>query len=338
MTHRAVVLFSGGLDSMLAVRILQEQGLEVDALNIRTTFDCCKVPAAQAALELGIRQTVLSVGEDYIPLIRNPRYGHGKGFNPCVDCRIYMAKMAKRFMEQIDACCVATGEILGQRPMSQKRNDLDVVLRRSGLYGRLLRPLSAKLLEPTIPEQEGIIDREKLYDFSGRSRVPLLELAEQLGINEELIPTPSTGCALTEASFAPRVEDLLRHEPEAMSWEFELLNVGRHIRLDPKTKIVLGRNAQENAVLRALAIRDDAKDPILIEPENFTGPDAMLVGQTASRYLKLAGAILIRYSHRVDPTETANLSVRITQQNETTTDSIDPTAAERTDLSLKPIR
>lgn len=336
--HRAVVLFSGGLDSMLAVRILQEQGLEVDALNIRTTFDCCKVPAAQAALELGIRQTVLSVGEDYIPLIRNPRYGHGKGFNPCVDCRIYMAKMAKRFMEQIDACCVATGEILGQRPMSQKRNDLDVVLRRSGLYGRLLRPLSAKLLEPTIPEQEGIIDREKLYGFSGRSRVPLLELAKQFGISEDLIPTPSTGCALTEASFAPRVEDLLRHEPEAMSWEFELLNLGRHIRLDPKTKIVLGRNAQENAAIRAMAMREDAKEPILVEPENFAGPDAMLVGRTAGEYLKLAGALIVRYSNRVDPTEIARLSVRITRHGQSTSDSIDPTVAERSDLSLKPIR
>ena len=336
--HRAVVLFSGGLDSMLAVRILQEQGLEVDALNIRTTFDCCKVPAAQAALELGIRQTVLTVGEDYIPLIRNPRYGHGKGFNPCVDCRIYMAKMAKRFMEQIGACCVATGEILGQRPMSQKRNDLDVVLRRSGLYGRLLRPLSAKLLEPTIPEQEGIIDREKLFGFSGRSRTPLLELAEQLGINEDLIPTPSTGCALTEASFAPRVEDLLRHEPEAMSWEFELLNIGRHIRLDPKTKIVLGRNAQENAALRALAMREDAKDPIMIEPENFTGPDAMLVGQTAGDYIKLAGAIIIRYAKRVDPAATEGLSLRVTHGSETTSESIDPTAADRHNLPLAPIQ
>lgn len=336
--HKAVVLFSGGLDSILAVRILQEQGLEVEALNIRTTFYDYKVPVAQVALELSVHQTVRPVKEDYIPLIRNPRYGHGKAFNPCVDCRIYMAKMAKQFMEEIGACCVATGEILGQRPMSQKRNDMDVILRRSGLYGRLLRPLSAKLLEPTIPEQEGIIDREKLYGFSGRSRTPLIELALQLGVDESLIPTPSTGCALTETSFAPRVEDLLRHELEAISWDFELLAIGRHIRLDEKTKVILGRNAQENATLRALAAREDAKESILIEPENFSGPDILIVGPNPDEHLDITSTLILRYSHRVDPNNVEGLLLQITHAGKSTTASVDPTAADRPDLSLKPIR
>jgi len=306
--RKAVALFSGGLDSMLAIRIMQEQGFEVEALNIRTTFDCCKVPAAQAAIELGVRVTVLSVGDDYLDVLRSPRHGYGKGCNPCVDCRAYMGRMAKQLMDEIGACVVVTGELLGQRPNSQKRQQLDLVAKEAGLQGRLLRPLSAKMLPPTIPEQEGLIDRDKLYDFTGRSRRPLIELAQQLGIDE--IPTPSTGCALTEKTFVPRVEDLLSHQPDAARWDFELLNTGRHLRLDERTKVVIGRDERENAVLESFFKRQDAGDVLLVAPENFVGPLALLIGPADDEHVATAGALLIRYTRQCDPD---NATIRISE-------------------------
>lgn len=309
--RKAVALFSGGLDSMLAIRILQEQGFEVEALNIRTTFDCCKVPAAQAATDLGVRVTVLSVGDDYLDVLRSPRHGYGKGFNPCVDCRSYMGRMAKQLMEEVGACVVVTGELLGQRPNSQKRPQLDLVARESGLQGRLLRPLSAKLLPPTIPETEGLIDRDRLYDFTGRSRKPLIELAEKLGIHE--VPTPSTGCALTEKTFVPRVKDLLGLQPDARRWDFELLNTGRHMRFREGTKIVVGRDERENATLQAFFRREDASESALVEPENFVGPVSLVVGCVDDEAVAFAGALLIRYTRQCDPEDAM---VRVCQGEE----------------------
>ncbi|HID76805.1 MAG TPA: hypothetical protein EYP56_12515 [Planctomycetaceae bacterium] len=295
----AVALFSGGLDSTLAIRILQEQGFQIEALNIRTTFDCCRVPAAQAAQSLGVNLTVLSVGDDYIDLLRHPRYGYGKGMNPCVDCRIYMARMAKRLMDEVGACVVITGEILGQRPMSQKRPDLANIERHSGLEGRLLRPLSAQLLPPTIPEQEGLIDRQRLYGFRGRSRGPLIELARRYGLSE--IPPPSTGCALTEVSFAPRVRDLVERDQGAGRWDFELLNVGRHFRLDPDVKAVVGRNEAENASLEIYFRQAPPGRAAYVRPHNFVGPDVLLSGLVSAKAVRLAGALILRYSKRYDP-------------------------------------
>ena len=308
---RAVVLFSGGLDSMLALRILQRQGLEVHALNIRTVFSCCQTTAAQAAVELGAELTVLPVEDDYLDVIRRPRYGYGKGANPCVDCRIYMCKLAKRFMERIGACLVASGEILGQRPMSQKRQDMSVIEKRCGLQGRLLRPLSAKLLPSTMPEEEGLVDRQKLYDFSGRGRRQLIELAADLDIFET--PQPSTGCALTEPLFSTRVFDLMEHDTGATRWDFELLVHGRHFRFQPRTKIVVGRNKTENASLRLFAAREDAPRPALVEPENFLGPDALVTGQVTGAALELATAMLVRYSRHVDH---HHARVRITESGD----------------------
>jgi len=289
-----VALFSGGLDSMLAVRIMQRQGFEVEALNIRTIYSCCKTSAAQTAFDLGARLTVLCVEDDYLDVLRNPWYGFGKGANPCVDCRIYMCRMARRFMEEVGACVVVTGEIAGQRPMSQKKHQLQAIDRRSGLGGRLLRPLSAKLLPKTQVELDGLVDREKLYAFNGRGRGKLIELADELGLAE--VPSPSTGCALTERSFAPRVHDLLQYHRDGVRWEFELLNHGRHFRFDERTKIVLGRNANENAMLRLFASRTDAPEAALITPTGFAGPDALVVGRVSPRVWRFAGALVMRYA------------------------------------------
>ena len=297
---------------MLAVRIVQQQGFEVDAFHIRTIFECCKTRAARAAVDLGVRLTVLSVADDYIDVIRRPAHGYGKGVNPCVDCRIYMCKMAKRFMEQVDACAVVTGEVLGQRPMSQKRRDLSAVAAESGLDGRLLRPLSAMLLPPTIPENEGLINREKLYAFTGRGRRSLIGLARQLGIRE--IPQPSTGCALTEVTFAPRVRDLIRFHHDATRGDFELLNVGRHVRIDQHTKVVLGRNETENLLLRRLFQPEEVPNTALLHPENFLGPDLLVVGRVTAEAIEFAAALILRYSKRFDPEDA---QVQVTQSGTT---------------------
>ncbi len=296
---RAVALFSGGLDSMLSVRIMQQQGFDVEALNLRTLYSCCQTGAAQIAAAMGVRLTVLSVGDDYVDVIRNPKYGYGRAVNPCIDCRIYMCRMARRFMEKVGACVVVTGEVAGQRPMSQKKHQLAIIARRSGLEGRLLRPLSARLLPPTAAELEGLVDRQGLYAFSGRARRPLMALAQQLKIPETGAgrwPSPSTGCALTEPTFAPRVRDLLRCHPDAGRWDFEVLNHGRHFRFDSQTRVVVGRNATENAALRLLALRKDAPEVALLTPENFRGPDALVVGSASPPVVEFAGTLMLRYA------------------------------------------
>jgi hypothetical protein len=219
--------------------------------------------------------------------------------------------MARQLMEEIGACVVITGELLGQRPNSQKRPQLDLVEREAGLQGRLLRPLSAKLLPPTIPEMEGLIDREKLYNFTGRSRKPLIELAEELGVSE--IPTPSTGCALTEKTFVPRVKDLLERDPDAGRWDFELLNTGRHMRFHTGAKIIVGRDERENATLQAFFRRGDAPASALVEPENFVGPVSLVVGDIDEEAVAYAGSLLIRYTRQCD---SENAMVRVSEGGE----------------------
>ena len=273
LNRKAVALLSGGLDSTLAVKIVQSQGIEVEALSFKTQFNCCKDEAARVARQLGVRVTLLSTDEEYLKLVEKPKYGWGRGINPCVDCRIYMFRLAKKFMETVGASFVITGEVVGQRPMSQMKHQLSVIERDSGLEDILVRPLSAKLLDPTLPEREGILDREKLYGISGRSRKELSELAHQFGITE--IPTPSNGCLLTEPDYAVRVRDMFRHQPDYDRWDFDVLKFGRHFRLKDTAKVVLGKDQEENWRLESLYQEGRS---VYFHPENFKGPDALLIG------------------------------------------------------------
>lgn len=296
MPARAIVLFSGGLDSMLAVRILMEQGLEVEALNFRTLFTCCQDQAARAAEELGVSLTVVSQEDDYLDVIRKPQHGYGRGANPCVDCRIYMFRRARALMEDRGAALVASGEVLGQRPMSQKKRDLAVIAHRADLEDRLLRPLSAKLLPPTRPERDSVVDRQRLYGFTGRSRKGLIALAQTFGFR--YIPQPSSGCALTMAPMAEKVFDLLEHDPDNTRWDFELLKYGRHYRRDDGTKLVVGRREEENTALVWLAGREDARPCALLEPAGFTGPAAVLAGHLDEPHLDWAAQIVWQHGRR----------------------------------------
>ncbi len=290
MNKKAVALLSGGLDSTLAVKILQDQGIEIEAINFQTMFGCCKDDARQVAHELGIRFTMLPVGMDYVDVVKNPKHGVGKGINPCVDCRVYMFTIGKKFMQSVGASFVISGEVLGQRPMSQRSDCFETIEQDTELEGLILRPLSAKLLPATLPEKEGIVDRQRLFNIEGRSRARLLELAKHYGIDNP--PSPSTGCALTEPEFAKKVRDLFQYSQKDERWHFEILKTGRHFRLDPDSKAILGRDVGENEYLEYL----HPEGTTLLTPVNFSGPSALLVGSRTSHRLEGMGRLIFSFT------------------------------------------
>jgi tRNA(Ile)-lysidine synthase TilS/MesJ len=303
---RCVALLSGGLDSMLAIRIMQEQGVQVHAVNFRTIFTCCQNRSAQAARTLGVPLTVIAQEDDYLDVIRHPRFGYGKGANPCVDCRIYMFRLARRYMEQIGADFIVSGEVLGQRPKSQKRRDLMAISYHSDLDDLLLRPLSARMLPPTSPEREGLVNRDQLYRFWGRNRKGLIQLARQFGFRE--IPHPSTGCALTEVHFSKKVHDLLKRYPDAKRWDFEILKMGRHFRFDDSAKVVVGRREGENQQLEYMHSLPEASSTAALRPHNYRGALALVIGPLTDDVARFAGGLLCRYG-KVGPVAEPQIEV-----------------------------
>ncbi len=272
MEKKCVVLISGGLDSALAAQLMLDQAIDVHGLFLSMSWGCCEKEKAQAcAAQLGIPLMILSVGDAYLDVIRKPKYGYGSGMNPCVDCRIYMFRIAKQYMEELGASFVVTGEVLGQRPMSQMRQPLTIIEAESGLEGLLLRPLSAQLLEPTLPELFGVVDRQQLLRIAGRSRHEQLLHAKRDGISE--YATPAGGCLLTDEHFAKKTRDLFAHEERPTTKDMELLTIGRHFRIGPRTKVIIGRNEVENLMLEGHA----QIEYVCLRPK-FAGPSALVVG------------------------------------------------------------
>jgi len=274
---KALVLLSGGLDSILAVKLLLEQGIAVQAINFRTNF-CGPSKARPAAEMLGVPLREVAIREEFLGVLKKPKHGYGSGLNPCIDCHALMLKKAGEIMRSEGYDFLATGEVLGERPMSQHKQALDIVARDANVVGFLLRPLSAKLLEPTIAEKEGLVDREKLLDISGRSRKTQMALAERYGIKK--YPTPAGGCALTQKGFADRLRELMEYKPDFNSDDIDLVAIGRHFftqrslgegGLD-NTQIILGRNQGENEILESAASRND----VLVCPDGFIGPMALM--------------------------------------------------------------
>ncbi len=294
---KAVALLSGGVDSMLAIAMIKQQGVAIEAVHFQTMFGCCKDDARQAAHLLGVPCTLLKVGDDYLEMVEKPKYGYGRGVNPCVDCRSYMFKLGKKFMEQTGADFLISGEVLDQRPMSQKKRDFERIEAECGLEGKILRPLSAQRLKPTEAEEKGWVDREKLFAVQGRSRKFLFEMARKYGIEEP--PSPSAGCALTSPDFAKKVRDVFEHHPDYSRWEFEILKMGRHFRLDEKTKLVIARNENQNAYLEML----HPEKTFLLTCLNFGGPHALLIGEGSGENFDLAGKLMLRYAQKPFPAE-----------------------------------
>ena len=299
---KTIALFSGGLDSILAVKLVQEQKIEVIALHFVTPFNSSsegRNHIENIAATLGAKLEFLWVEEEYLPIVKNPEHGYGKNLNPCLDCHIYMCRKAKKYMDEAGGDFIITGEVLGQRPMSQRRDTLRVVERDSGLDGLLLRPLSAKHLKPTFPEDQGLVAREKLLDLHGRSRKPQIKMAEEYGLKN--YPTPAGGCLLTDPGFSRRLKDLMEHDPCFTLNDVELLKWGRHFRFSPETKTVVGRNEKENKSLLTLSRKGD----FVFSVQDFPGPITLLRGNVDEKVMNFSASITVRYSKAKDKKEIA---------------------------------
>ena len=298
MRNKAVALISGGLDSVLAARVVMEQGYEVTGLYFTSPFSKSYgseelTPAVTVSRSIGTDLRVMDLGQPYIDLIRNPKHGYGKNINPCIDCKIHMLERARTVMDEIGAPFVITGEVLGQRPMSQRRDTLHIIERDSGLKGLILRPLSATLLPPTRAEEDGRIDRDKLLGISGRSRTVQLRLAARFGIQG--FSTPAGGCLLTDKNYAEKLRDLFQEKVSITPYDVQLLAVGRHFRFDSGTKIILGRDNRENQVLLTYASRGYH----LFMPHGFPGPVALFSGTPDPEVKQAIGRLIITYSKQV---------------------------------------
>lgn len=281
-------LLSGGLDSILAALTLRRQGVEIACVAFVTPFfGADKALKTAQALDFPLR--VEDIGEVHLEMLKAPRYGYGKNMNPCIDCHALMFRLAGRMMEEEGYDFLFSGEVLGQRPMSQNLSALRAVANYSGYPERVLRPLSARLLPITSMEEAGLVDRERLLDIQGRSRRRQQELAAAWGVTD--YPASGGGCLLTESSFSGRLRDLFAHRPQADVTDVELLKVGRQFRLSPQAQLAVGRNQSDNEAIKQLVRPSD----ILIRADNFSGPLGLVSGDAGAEELAAAGAIIATY-------------------------------------------
>ncbi len=321
--RKAVSLISGGLDSMLATKTILEQGIHVEGINFFTGF-CVeghthairkrdqKKPKRNNALwvaeQLGIKLHIIDVVEEYKSVLLNPRHGYGANMNPCLDCKGFMVRKALEWMEENGFDFIITGEVIGQRPMSQRRDTLPVIARESGANDRLLRPLCAKLLPPTLPEREGWVDRERLHDFSGRSRKPQMRLAARFGLKD--YAQPAGGCCfLTDKSYSDRLVDLWQAR-DRRDYELDdimLLKVGRHLRPRPGFKMIIGREQGENKFMEGYR-----RQFMHMHTTSCPGPLVLIDGRPDEQELELAARITARFSQGRDQ---ARVRVAVTDRN-----------------------
>lgn len=298
---KALCVFSGGLDSMLAAQLVRAQGIHVLGLFFATPF-FAPDKAVRYADAVGLPLDVVDITERHLEVVKRPRFGYGAHMNPCIDCHTLMVHIAGERMEQEGAQFIITGEVLGQRPMSQNMQSLNLVAAKSGVGRLLLRPLSAKRLPQTLPEEKGWVDRGRLMDFQGRSRKPQMALARELGVTS--YPSPAGGCLLTEEVFSKRLRDLLTEKEDPEVREIELLKLGRHFRIGPRTRVVIGRNQRENKAVKERAGPGDA----LLSCVSVPGPTVLLMGEATKGILALAAAMTAAYG---DAPEKASALIRI---------------------------
>ncbi|MBW2996581.1 tRNA 4-thiouridine(8) synthase ThiI [Candidatus Woesearchaeota archaeon] len=288
---KAIALFSGGLDSLLAIKLIQKQGIDVIAVAFCSPFFIAneekKKKLEAVAKKQKFRIKFIDLGKDYIRLVKKPKHGHGKNMNPCIDCHAFMLKKAKAYAKKINAKFIFTGEVLDERPMSQNRRSLGIVEKQAGLKGKLLRPLSAKLLKETEAEKKAFVDREKLLALRGRSRKPQFALAKKFKIKQ--FETPGGGCLLTYEAYSNKLRDLFKNK--ASLEDIKLLKFGRHFRKG-KNKIIVGRNHEDNLALLKLKPKSDYK----FELKDTMGPTTILQGPKTKEVIKLAAQLTITHS------------------------------------------
>ena len=299
---RTLGLLSGGLDSSLAVKLILDQGLDVEAVNFVSPFCLCGrggCGAAQVAKNLHVPLKTISVGEEYLRIVRKPRFGYGKNMNPCVDCRIFMLKKAKKYAKEMGASFIFTGEVLGQRPMSQQLRTLGIIEKEAGLKDQIVRPLSAKLLPPTEAEKRGLVKRDKFLEIEGRARKTQLKLAQELNVTD--YSCPSGGCLLTYREFACKLRDLFDHKKRVSLRDVQLLKIGRHFRFG-KNKIIVGRNEAENHLLLRMRMASD----YCFEAQNTGSPMTLLQGPKTRTAIEKAAELTAYHSDK----KLGDLSVR----------------------------
>jgi tRNA U34 2-thiouridine synthase MnmA/TrmU len=319
---KALGLLSGGLDSTIAVKLILEQGTSVEAINFVTPFCQCRkggCGAQEAAKAFNIPLKVISAGPAYLRVVRNPKFGYGKNLNPCVDCRIFMLKKAKKYAKEIGADFIFTGEVLGQRPMSQHKAALNLIEKEAGLQGRIVRPLSAKLLPETEAEQKGYIKKEALRDISGRSRKAQIQMTREFNI--ENYPCAGGGCLLTDKQFASKLRDLFKHKKRVTVKEVNSLKIGRHFRFGAN-KIIVGRSETENKILGQTKNKAD----YVFEVPNCGSPTTILQGPKTKNSIQMAAKLTAFHSDRKSE-QTANVSYGQASLEKNTTVTL-PTAVD----------
>jgi tRNA-specific 2-thiouridylase len=299
ITKRCIALYSGGLDSILAIKMIQEQDVDVVPLHFYSPFfgfDIIRDPQPYKEYHLtnyGINVHLVDYTEEIIQIVKNPKHGHGKHLNPCIDCKIGMLKKCKALMENLNASFVITGEVLGQRPMSQRRDPMRSIEKDSDLQGILLRPLCAKHMPETLPEHEGVVNRELLGDMMGRGRKAQLALARKYGIDQDNIPTPAGGCLLTDEQISSKIANTFKrfHPKLPAQADFMIDIVGRQFLLDESTVLVVSRNEDENRVLSSLKYPGN----IFLKIADVPGPLCVLRGNSFRENLEKGAAICMRY-------------------------------------------
>ncbi len=325
MAHRAVALFSGGLDSSLSILAVIRQGVNVTALKFITPFDHEISDSASFPKKLlstvekfGFDIKICDISNQFLEIVKKPTFGYGRNMNPCIDCRILMLKAAKDYMEKINADFIISGEVLGQRPMSQRKDILYLIDRETKVTDYVLRPLSAKLLKITVPESEGIIRREMLFDLRGRSRKPQMALAKEFGLTD--YPAPAGGCLLTEPHYAYRLKDLLAYNPEPNCDDLSLLKVGRHFRFSPSCKVIVGRNKGDNEKILSFSEKG-----CFLKVEGYGSPTTLILGEITDEALMTAASLCARYS---DAKNLSYVEVMVFKGHETSSLCVSPATDE----------
>ncbi len=321
---KALALYSGGLDSIVSCRVIMVQGIEVTAVRYVTPFFGYDLLAreneyvAETRKKYGIDVVLRDLSDKYLKMLRNPAHGYGKNFNPCVDCKILIAGETRSMLEESGASFIISGEVIGQRPMSQRRDTLRVIERESGCEDLLLRPLCAKNLLPTLPERTGLVDREALYGFSGRTRAPQMALAASFGIAD--YPSPAGGCVLTDPALAERIASYYEKTPEVSTSDMMLLLVGRQFKLAAGGWLIMGRDEVENGRVLALGEPGD----ILLRSESWPGPSALLRNATEHTDIETAAGLVIRFSKKGGGRSEARVSMqRVTAEGNTEREALE---------------
>lgn len=312
---RGLGLLSGGLDSSLAAALLLRQGIEVTCISFVTPFFGA-AKAKKAAAALGIPLIIKEISAEHLEMVKNPRYGYGSNMNPCIDCHAMMFRLAGEIMEQQGFDFIFSGEVMGQRPMSQNRSAMQAVSKHSGYAQKILRPLSAQVMPITAMEESGLVDRARLLDIQGRTRRRQKEYAAAWGLKD--YPASGGGCLLTEERFSDKLRDLFAHHPDADVRSVELLKIGRQFRLSPCAKLLVGRNEADNEQLLALAGADD----YLLKVPDVAGPCGLLVGSPETADLDYACGIVASYGKLQDE---ASVEVRVKRGEEVQFRAVPPT-------------